>query len=142
MEVRYLAHVKQMRALELIPGWAEEFRRAFGRDSGGLLHRYRTEDAELVVVALGSGGRGEVRKDSGKRERLSVQTPLRAERNAGAEELLRGSGGGSRGRRGTHRLGEGGRGGSIRARIASKTTLTGQPAHPAGRPPEAPPCRE
>jgi pyruvate ferredoxin oxidoreductase alpha subunit len=54
MEVRYLAHVKQMRALELIPGWAEEFRRAFGRDSGGLLHSYRTEDAELVIVALGS----------------------------------------------------------------------------------------
>jgi len=54
MEVRYLAHIKQMRALELIPGWAEEFRRAFGRDSGGLLHSYRTEDAELVVVALGS----------------------------------------------------------------------------------------
>ena len=54
MEVRYLAHVKQMRALELIPGWAEEFRRAFGRDSGGLLHSYRIEDAELVVVALGS----------------------------------------------------------------------------------------
>jgi len=54
MEVRYLAHVKQMRALELIPGWAEEFRRAFGRDSGGLMHSYRTEDAELVIVALGS----------------------------------------------------------------------------------------
>jgi pyruvate ferredoxin oxidoreductase alpha subunit len=54
MEVRYLAHARQMRALELIPGWAEEFRRAFGRDSGGLLHSYRTEDAELVVVALGS----------------------------------------------------------------------------------------
>jgi len=54
MEVRYLAHIKQMRALELIPGWAEEFRNAFGRDSGGLLHSYRSEDAELVVVALGS----------------------------------------------------------------------------------------
>ena len=54
MEVRYLAHVKQMRALELIPGWAEEFRRAFGRDTGGLLHTYRTEDADVVVVALGS----------------------------------------------------------------------------------------
>ncbi len=54
MEVRYLAHARQMRALELIPGWAEEFRRAFGRDSGGLLHSYRCEDAELVVVALGS----------------------------------------------------------------------------------------
>jgi len=53
-EVRYLAHVKQMRALELIPGWAEEFRGAFGRESGGLLHSYRTEDADTVVVALGS----------------------------------------------------------------------------------------
>jgi pyruvate ferredoxin oxidoreductase alpha subunit len=54
MEVRYLAHAKQMKALELIPGWAEEFRAVFGRDSGGLLHRYRTEDADTVVVALGS----------------------------------------------------------------------------------------
>ena len=54
MEVRYLAHAKQMRALELIPGWAAEFRAAFGRESGGLLHHYRLEDAETVVVALGS----------------------------------------------------------------------------------------
>jgi len=54
MEVRYLAHTKQMRALELIPGWAEEFRRAFGRDTGGLMHTYRTDDAEVIVVALGS----------------------------------------------------------------------------------------
>jgi pyruvate ferredoxin oxidoreductase alpha subunit len=53
-EVRYLAHAKQMQALELIPGWAEEFRRAFGRESGGLLHTYRMEDADTVVVALGS----------------------------------------------------------------------------------------
>ena len=53
-EVRYLAHAKQMRALELIPGWAEEFRRAFGRESGGLMHTYRCEDADIVVVALGS----------------------------------------------------------------------------------------
>mgnify|MGYP000923887206 FL=1 len=53
-EVRYLAHVKQMQALDLIPGWAAEFRQAFGRDSGGLVHAYRTEDADTVVVALGS----------------------------------------------------------------------------------------
>ena len=53
-EVRYLAHVKQMQALELIPGWANEFRRAFGRESGGLVHTYRVEDADTVVVALGS----------------------------------------------------------------------------------------
>ncbi|MBK7659986.1 MAG: pyruvate ferredoxin oxidoreductase [Betaproteobacteria bacterium] len=53
-EVRYLAHVKQMQALDLIPAWAEEFRKAFGRDSGGLIHPYRTEDADTIVVALGS----------------------------------------------------------------------------------------
>jgi pyruvate ferredoxin oxidoreductase alpha subunit len=53
-EVRYLAHIKQMQALELIPGYAEEFRSVFGRGSGGLLHSYRTEDADTIVVALGS----------------------------------------------------------------------------------------
>jgi len=53
-EVRYLAHAKQMQVLELIPGWAAEFRRAFGRDAGGLVHPYAIEDAETVVVALGS----------------------------------------------------------------------------------------
>jgi pyruvate ferredoxin oxidoreductase alpha subunit len=54
LEVRYLAHAKQMRTLELIPGWAQEFRDAFGRDSGGLMHTYRCEDADTIVVALGS----------------------------------------------------------------------------------------
>jgi len=54
MEVRYLAHAKQRQALELIPAWASEFKRIFGRESGGLTHNYRLEDAETVVVALGS----------------------------------------------------------------------------------------
>ena len=53
-EVKYLAHAKQMEALDLIPRVAAEFSQAFGRDSGGLLRGYRTEDAETVVVALGS----------------------------------------------------------------------------------------
>ena len=54
MEVKYLAHAKQMQALELIPEIAADFKAAFGRDSGGLIHRYRSEDAETIVVALGS----------------------------------------------------------------------------------------
>src|SRR5512139_3093287 len=45
-EVRYLAHAKQMQALERIPQLAAEFESVFARDSGGLLHTYRTEDAE------------------------------------------------------------------------------------------------
>ena len=54
MEVRYLAHAKQRQALELMPSWADEFRNIFGRESGGLTHNYRLDDAEIVVVALGS----------------------------------------------------------------------------------------
>ena len=54
MEVKYLQHAKQMQALELIPEIAADFSRAFGRDSGGLLRSYRSEDAETIVVALGS----------------------------------------------------------------------------------------
>jgi pyruvate ferredoxin oxidoreductase alpha subunit len=53
-EVRYLAHAKQMQALDLVPEIAAEFAAAFGRPSGGLLRRYRTEGAKTVVVALGS----------------------------------------------------------------------------------------
>ncbi|MCC6532830.1 MAG: pyruvate ferredoxin oxidoreductase [Burkholderiales bacterium] len=53
-EVRYLAHAKQLQALERIPALAAEFKRAFGRDSGGLVHPYRIADAGTVVVALGS----------------------------------------------------------------------------------------
>ncbi len=54
MEVRYLAHAKQMQALESIPRIAADFERAFGRGSGGLIDAYRSEDAETIVVALGS----------------------------------------------------------------------------------------
>ena len=54
MEVKYLAHAKQMQALELIPQIAAEFQQAFGRDSGGLIRSYRAADAETIVVALGS----------------------------------------------------------------------------------------
>ena len=54
MEVRYLAHAKQLSALDRIPEIAAEFEARFGRKSGGLVRGYRTEDAETIVVALGS----------------------------------------------------------------------------------------
>ena len=53
-EVRYLMHAKQMQALDAIPEIAGEFEAAFGRASGGLVRGYRTEDADTVIVALGS----------------------------------------------------------------------------------------
>jgi len=54
MEVRYLAHAKQLMALEVIPRIAEDYAARFGRASGGLVRGYRCEDAETIVVALGS----------------------------------------------------------------------------------------
>jgi len=53
-EVRYLAHARQLQALELIPLVAGEFEQVFGREAGGLISSYRCNDAETVVVALGS----------------------------------------------------------------------------------------
>ncbi|HLA34310.1 MAG TPA: transketolase C-terminal domain-containing protein [Rhodocyclaceae bacterium] len=53
-EVRYLAHAKQLQALDLIPRIAADFKTIFGRDSGGLVRPYCLEDADTVVIALGS----------------------------------------------------------------------------------------
>jgi len=53
-EVRYLAHRRHLTALETIPALAAEFSSSFGREAGGLVRGYRLEDAETVVVALGS----------------------------------------------------------------------------------------
>src|SRR3974390_425491 len=53
-EVRFLQHYKQTLALRLITELAGEFKTQFGRNSGGLLRTYRADDAELLVVAMGS----------------------------------------------------------------------------------------
>ena len=53
-EVRYLAHARQLTALGRIGELGAEFAEAFGRGSGGLVHPYRSADADVVVVAMGS----------------------------------------------------------------------------------------
>ncbi len=54
MEVRYLAHDKQIQALDVIPQIQTAFQERFGRDSGGLLHSYNCEDTATIVVTMGS----------------------------------------------------------------------------------------
>jgi len=54
LEVRYLAHHRQMSALELIPKLSAEFKEQFGREAGGLIKTYHCENAKTIVVALGS----------------------------------------------------------------------------------------
>ena len=53
-EVRYLAHQKQKEALKLIPKINEDFKQIFGRDSGGLISTFNVDDADTVIVTLGS----------------------------------------------------------------------------------------
>ncbi len=53
-EVRFLSHYKQTKALRFITQFASEFAKVFGRELGGLLRGYRIEDAQMVVIAMGS----------------------------------------------------------------------------------------
>ena len=53
-EVRFLQHYKQTQALRLITDFSRDFAKAFGRESGGLLRTYRADDADTLVVAMGS----------------------------------------------------------------------------------------
>lgn len=53
-EVRYLAHHKHLRALEAIPRLSAEFFKHCGRALPGLLESYRSDEADTLIVALGS----------------------------------------------------------------------------------------
>ena len=54
MEVRYLDHKKQLRAYDVIEQTAKAFKKIFGRDTGGLIRTFHTQDADTVIVAMGS----------------------------------------------------------------------------------------
>jgi pyruvate ferredoxin oxidoreductase alpha subunit len=53
-EVKVLAHYKLLRALDRIPTLSRELSDRLGRPMGGLVRGYRTEEADTIVVALGS----------------------------------------------------------------------------------------
>ncbi len=53
-EVRYLVHARTLAALDRIPVLASSLGDALGHEVPGLLAPYRLQDAETVVVALGS----------------------------------------------------------------------------------------
>lgn len=53
-EVKYMAHVKNINALAIIPKVAKEFEKIFGRNSGGLIRSHKLDGADTVVIALGS----------------------------------------------------------------------------------------
>ncbi len=54
MEARFALHKTLEESLELIPKVCSEFSKVFGRNYNGLIEKYRVEDAERVIVAMGS----------------------------------------------------------------------------------------
>lgn len=54
MEFHYINHQAMLHARQRIEVVAREFETAFGRYHGGLIDTYATEDAELILVAMGS----------------------------------------------------------------------------------------
>jgi len=53
-EFRYKQHLDMCRSVEVIKEAEADFAKAFGRSYGGLVEEYRCDDAEAVLVAMGS----------------------------------------------------------------------------------------
>jgi pyruvate/2-oxoacid:ferredoxin oxidoreductase alpha subunit len=53
-EWRYKHAVAQQKAMQKFEDIENEFREAFGRSYGGQIEEYRTDDAEIVMVSMGS----------------------------------------------------------------------------------------
>ena len=54
MEMRYKLQKALDGAREVIVSTSREFALAFGRDHGGMLWQYKTDDAEMLLVGMGS----------------------------------------------------------------------------------------
>jgi pyruvate ferredoxin oxidoreductase alpha subunit len=54
MEGRWMIHDASLRSLGVIEEVSKAFAQTFGRNAGGLLEEYRSQDAETVLVAKGS----------------------------------------------------------------------------------------
>jgi len=54
MEFHYVGHQASLRAIDKIKAVAHEFEAIFGHYRGDLLDTYATEDAEIILVAMGS----------------------------------------------------------------------------------------
>ncbi len=54
LEVRYTLHRAMEKSEETIKKVSSDFKKAFGRDSGGFIKTYKLEDADIVIVSMGS----------------------------------------------------------------------------------------
>lgn len=53
-EVRYLEHLKQLHALDIIECVGNIFSKKFARNSGSLIREYNVENSETIIITMGS----------------------------------------------------------------------------------------
>ena len=91
MEFRYMIQEAMENAKRLIPEIDKEYGQRFGFEHGGLIEKYRCEDADLILLTMGTmGSEAKITVDSLRREGLKVGSArVRVFRPFPTEELMR-----------------------------------------------------
>lgn len=73
MEFRYMIQEAMENAIQLIPQIDKEYGRIFGFEHGGLVEKYRCEDADLILLTIGTiGTEAKIAVDNLRHEGLKV----------------------------------------------------------------------
>jgi pyruvate ferredoxin oxidoreductase alpha subunit len=73
MELRYMMHESMENAKALIPEIDREYGRSFGSRYGGLVEKFRCEDADLILLTMGTiGSEAKVAVDHLRNEGLKI----------------------------------------------------------------------
>lgn len=73
MEFRYMIQEAMGNAMQLIPQIDKEYGRIFGFEHGGLVEKYRCEDADLILLTIGTiGTEAKIAVDNLRHEGLKV----------------------------------------------------------------------
>ncbi len=73
MEFRYMMQEAMENATRLIPEIDKEYGKYFGFEHGGLIEKYKCEDADLILLTMGTiGSEAKIAVDNLRRQRLKV----------------------------------------------------------------------
>jgi pyruvate ferredoxin oxidoreductase alpha subunit len=91
MEFRYMIQEAMENAKTLIPKVDREYGKRFGLEHGGLIERYRCEDADLVLLTMGTmGSDAKIAVDNLRKEGLKIGSArIRVFRPFPVEEIVK-----------------------------------------------------
>jgi 2-oxoisovalerate ferredoxin oxidoreductase alpha subunit len=91
MEFRYMIQEAMENAKRLIPQIDREYGRIFGSEHGGLVEKYQCEDADLIILTMGTmGGEAKIAVNNLRKEGLKVGSArVRVFRPFPTEEIVK-----------------------------------------------------